>query len=87
MTDYTAGVAVYLLLVGILITLLLVGGFLILSLGLMTKRKEDRIGGRNPSDVGLLKHSMWPEEPYADNALPAEEEDFSVEVGPPKKAA
>lgn len=76
-TDYDAQVAVYVLLVGFLVTVLLVGGMLILNLGLMSKRAEDRVGGRNPSDVGFLKNALWPEEPYYARSLPAEEDEDS----------
>ena len=72
-TDYTASVLIYGLLVAFLVITLLAGGFLVLNLGLLSKRKEDRVGGRTPSDVGILKHSNWPEEPYDEVKLPAEE--------------
>lgn len=74
-TDYTAGVVAYVLMTGFLVATLLIGGFLILNLGLLSKRKEDRIGGRTPSDVGILKSTVWPEEPDESPTLPAEEDE------------
>jgi hypothetical protein len=75
LSDYTARVAIYVLLVGVLVAVVLIGGFLIVNLGLMSKRPEDRVGGRTPSDLGLLKSQVWPEEPYQAKALPAEDLD------------
>jgi hypothetical protein len=74
-TDYTAGVVVYVLLVGLLVTVLLIGGMLVLNLGLMSKRDTDRVGTRNPSDVEILKTTLWPLEHDETPHLPAEEED------------
>ncbi len=74
-TDYTAAVVVYVLLVGFLVSILLVGGILILNLGLMSKRDRDRVGGRTPSDVGLLKQNVWPEEAERATQLPAEDDE------------
>jgi hypothetical protein len=74
-TTYTAGVLVYGILVGFLVSVLLIGAFLILNLGLLSKRREDRIGNRTPSDVGLLKYEIWPDTPYESRTLPAEEDE------------
>ncbi len=74
-SDYVAGVAIYVLLVGFLVAGLLIGAFLIINLGLMSKRPGDRIGGRTPSDLGILKENVWPEDPYVENTLPAELEE------------
>jgi uncharacterized membrane protein YciS (DUF1049 family) len=72
-SNYTAAVVAYVLLVGFLVSVLLIGGFLVLNLGLMSKRAEDRVGGRTPSDVGILKHTIWPQEEDDTPTLPAEE--------------
>jgi len=72
-TDYTAGVVVYVLLTAFLVTVLIGGGILVLNLGLLSKRRSDRIGGRNPSDVSVLKNSTWPEAPYEERMFPAED--------------
>jgi hypothetical protein len=72
-SDYTASVVAYVLLVGVLVTILLGAGMLYVNLGLMSKRPEDRIGRRDPSDVGILKHTMWPQENDDRRYLPAEE--------------
>jgi hypothetical protein len=81
---FNMAVVVEVLLVGFLVTILLLGGFLIMSLGLLTKRQEDRIGQRTPSDLGILKSGVWPEEPDAKRELPAldeeEEEEFEKEA-------
>lgn len=70
--DYAASVALYVLMVGGLVAVLMIGGFLALNIGLLSKRAEDRIGGRTPSDVGILKHSVWPDLPDEKATLPAE---------------
>src|SRR5687767_9120391 len=46
--SYTAGVVGYALGAGFLVSVLLIGGFLVLNLGLLSKRTEDRVGGRTP---------------------------------------
>jgi hypothetical protein len=66
-TSYTAGVMLYMLLVGFLVTFLLGGAFAVLNLGLMSKRAEDSgLGHRDPSDVALLPeyrpHQVLPAE-------------------------
>lgn len=73
LSDYTAAVVIQVLLIGALVTALLIGGILLLNLGLMSKRREDRTGGRTPSDVGFLKETNWPEEHENVPRLPAEE--------------
>jgi hypothetical protein len=78
-TTYMAGVAIYSLIIGALVTILLGAGLLIVNLGLLSKRPEDRTGGRNPSDLGILKSNTWPEAPYEQNLLPAEESPEVVE--------
>lgn len=78
--DYTAGVIVYVLLTAFLVTLLVGGGILIVNLGLMSKRSRDRIGGRTPSDVAILKNNMWPEAPYEQRKFPAEDEEPDQEA-------
>jgi hypothetical protein len=85
-TNYTAGVVAYVLATGFLVALLLIGGLLILNLGLLSKRKEDRVGGRTPSDVGILQHNPpWAEPSGKERHLPAEEDDD--DLGTPSKAA
>ena len=74
-SDYTAMAVGMALLAGVLVGIMLAGGFLIVNLGMLSKRPEDRIGKRDPSDVGILKYNVWPEAPYSKNQLPAEEED------------
>lgn len=74
-TDYTARVVSYVFLTGFLVSILLIGGILLLSLGLMSKRPEDQVGDRNPSDSGILKNTSWPPAPYEKRTLPAEEEE------------
>jgi hypothetical protein len=73
LTTYTAGVALYVLLVGFLVAILLIGGILVVNIGLMSKRDEDRIGGRTPSDVGILQHNVWPEERAIPHEMPSSE--------------
>ncbi len=72
-TNYTAAAVVYVLIAGVLITGLLLGAFLIINLGLLSKRQEDRVGHRDPSDLGILKTGVWPEEAEDSAVLPAEE--------------
>lgn len=83
-TDYMARLVVEVFLVGVLVTILLLGGLVLVNLGLMYKRPEDRVGGRTPSDLGLLKNEAWPEVPYEQNILPAQELDKD---GDKKRAA
>lgn len=72
-TTYDASVALWVLIIGLLVGTLLVGGFLILNVGLLSKREVDRVGGRSPGDVGILKHNIWPEQQEEGPILPAEE--------------
>ncbi len=74
-TNYTAAVVIYVLLAGVLITGLLLGAFLLINLGLLSKRQEDRTGHRDPSDLGVLRGEVWPQEPEERTRLPAEEND------------
>lgn len=82
-------VLIYGLLVAFLVFGLLAGAFLIINIGLLSKRPEDRVGKRTPSDLGILKNRVWPEVPYEVHTLPAEEDEESsrVETDQPKKAA
>ncbi len=81
-TTYTGGVVMYVLLTTFLVLTLLGGAFVVINVGMMSKREEDRTGGRTPSDVGILKHNVWPEAPYERHHLPAEED---LEDIPPGK--
>lgn len=81
MTEYTIAAITYVLIAGFLVATLLIGGFLILNLGLMSKRESDRIGGRAPSDVGILKTTLWPQEPSGRLTLPAIEDDEEYIAG------
>ena len=72
-SDYTSGVVLYVLLIGFLVSILLIGGIMVVNLGLMSKRPQDKVGSRNPSDVGILEGCMWPEGEYQVHILPAEE--------------
>ncbi|MGZ6369640.1 MAG: hypothetical protein ACXWPM_02785 [Bdellovibrionota bacterium] len=74
LTPYAARAVVFTLIVGVLVVLLLGLGMLVISYGLMSKRPEDRIGERNPSDSAFLRNEIWPEQPYEEHTLPAEEE-------------
>lgn len=74
-STYTAGVLIYGILVGVLVAGLLLGAFLILNLGLLSKRPGDRIGSRTPSDLGILKSELWPQAPYEKTSLPADEQE------------
>lgn len=72
MGDYTAAAVGIVFAIGVLVVILVGGGLLTLSLHFLTKRREDHIGSRNPSDMGILKSSTWPEE-YEIRQLPAME--------------
>ena len=55
-TVYTAGAVGYVLIIVVLILTLMIGAFLVVNLGMMSKRPEDkRTGKPEPSDVGILK--------------------------------
>jgi hypothetical protein len=73
--NYTGYVLAYALWIGFLVITLIGGGLLILNVGMLSRRREDRLGGRTPGDLGLLKENVWPEAPYYDRALPAEEDE------------
>jgi hypothetical protein len=67
-SSYTAGVMLYMLLVGFLVTFLLGGAFAVVNIGLMSKREEDSgLGHWDPSDVAFLREHS----PH--HILPAEE--------------
>lgn len=72
-TDYTGAVVIYVIAIGILVAFVLIGGLLVVNLGLMSKRAEDRTGSRTPSDVGILKDTLWPHEADPQVILPAED--------------
>ena len=74
-TPYTAAVMGYMIWIGVLVSVLLIGGFLFINIGLLSKRDEDDVGHRDPSDVGLLENSMWPKEKHFRPRLPAEDEE------------
>lgn len=74
-TDFTAAAVVYILLVGVLVVLLLIGAFMVINLGLMSRRPEDRVGVRTPSDLGILRTQLWPQEPVDRAVLPASDEE------------
>jgi flagellar basal body-associated protein FliL len=80
-SDFTVNVIIYTMLGTLLVVALLGGAFLVLNLGLLSKREEDRIGGRTPSDVGILKDNIWPEEPRNVPRLPAEEDEADIPPG------
>ena len=86
-SDYTAGVVAYVLLIGVLLAVMMIGGMLILNLGLMSKRDEDHIGKRNPSDVGILKNNLWPLEKEHGPVLPAAESEESDKQDDQEKIA
>ncbi len=74
--NYDAGIVVVVFLVAILVAIVLIGAFLLVNIGLLSKRPEDRtLVTRKPSDLGVLKNTVWPEAPYEENVLPAEEDE------------
>lgn len=79
-TDYTAAAVAWVIVVAFLVSILLIGGFVVINLGMMSKRPEDHIGGRTPSDVGILKNTNWPNEKYIEHALPAEPEEVEAQI-------
>jgi hypothetical protein len=79
-TSYTAAVVVYVLLAAVLITGLLIGAFLLINLGLLSKRREDRVGHRDPSDATILQGEVWPDEPAEFTVLPAEEQEPEIQI-------
>ncbi len=64
----------------LLVVIMLGGAFVILNFGLMSRRREDRVGGRAPSDVALLGQMLWPEETEGPSVLPAMAEDDEAEA-------
>ncbi len=80
LSDYTAAVVVQILLIGVLVSVILIGGFLVVNLGMMSKRQEDRVGGRTPSDVNILQDVTWPEQATEPQKLPAAEDESSDEA-------
>src|SRR4051812_11089676 len=60
--NYGLDATIFTILGTILVVVLLIGGFLVVNLAFLSKRKEDRIGGRTPSDVAFLKTTNWPQE-------------------------
>lgn len=93
--NYTAGVVAIVFVIAFLVAALLGGGILVVNLGLMSKRDEDRAYQRNrePGDPAILKASVYPEEHDSKNVFPAVDEDEWVEdevvepVDSPRRAA
>ncbi len=75
--DYSVGVALYVLLIGFLVSVLLIGGILVVNIGLMSKSEEDKIGARTPSDVGILKQVVWPEQRDIPHEFPETNEEVA----------
>ncbi len=71
--DFVASVVGQVIIDFSLILLLFGLAFVVLNLGLLSKREEDRVGGRSPSDLNVLKSVVWPEEPEDHAVFPAEE--------------
>lgn len=72
-SDYTARSVIQVLIITALVSVLLIGGILAVNFGLMSKREEDRTGGRTPSDSAILKSSVWPEQRESRRIFPAVE--------------
>lgn len=86
--DYMARLVIEVLLIGVLVTVLLLGGLVLVNLGLMYKRPEDRVGEHMPSDLGILKNEAWPEVPYEEHVLPVQDEKIAGEKkGKERRAA
>ncbi len=68
---YTSSVLSTGIVVAVLFVLLILGGLLFVNWAFLSKRRQDRTGGRNPSDVGILKENIWPEAPYEEKEFPA----------------
>lgn len=83
--DYTAAVVMYVILSFVLVITLLFGAFLLLNLGLLSKRPEDKIGTRTPGEPGFLKNTIWPAVPYEVAQLPAEEEEDEILIEEERK--
>ncbi len=100
-SNYTAGVVAIVFVIAFLVAALLGGGILVLNLGLMSKRDEDRAHqlNREPGDPAILKASVYPEERDLTNVFPAVDGDEWVEdevvaeqvevkpTAPPRRAA
>lgn len=78
-TEYTAGAVMYVLVIAVLVMVLLGGGFLLINFGLLSKRETDRSERREPSDLGILKNRVWPEEASVISILPAEENEEELQ--------
>src|ERR1700756_5333450 len=76
-TVYTAGAVGYVLITVVLILTLLIGAFLVVNLGMMSRREEDQKykKGPEPSDLGILKGERFNEVKNVRPILPAEEEE------------
>ncbi len=85
--SYTSAVLSTGIVVSVLFVLLIIGGMLFVNWAFLSKRKQDRTGGRNPSDVAILKENIWPEAPYEEKEFPAmvddEEQSASESVPTP----
>ncbi len=68
---YTSSVLSTGIVVAVLFVLLILGGLLFVNWAFLSKRRQDRTGGRNPSDVAILKENIWPEAPYEEKEFPA----------------
>jgi hypothetical protein len=60
--------------------------FLILNLGLLSKRPEDRTGHRDPSDLEVFQNQVWPNAEEDKAVLPAaedmsEEQQYALRLG------
>jgi hypothetical protein len=75
-SDYDAFIVIYTFMAAFLVFTLLAGAFLIINLGLLSKRPGDEVGKRTPSDLGILKSRLWPQEPVMQHMLPAEEDEY-----------
>lgn len=56
-----------------LVSVLLGGAFLVLNLGLLYRRKSDRIGKSAPSELVSMKPTLYPEEPEPQEEVTIEE--------------
>ena len=75
-SDYTAAAVAAALVVGALVVILVGGGLLILNLGLMSKRPEDRVEAPEPGDVRLLQSTLHPGFEESERLkLPAQDQD------------
>jgi hypothetical protein len=62
MSNFTIDAILQTFLVGVLVVILLAGGILVVNFGLLSKRREDHTGHRDPSDVGVFKDRTYPDE-------------------------